>query len=205
MERLTFPKSRMEFKSSALYSVTCLPWNWPVPCYQVPSPFPQSWLFFYCLFIYTLERWCHLQIDLLTCKHLLSIDLLKCKHPREEKHTLWYELPLPCFAQLLAKHLWTWDKGGVVHVKGSEEAVFNLVHQRGGACSPTLWSLGKCRLQRRWPLKGWWGCEISSGQTFSLSFLFKFFIKERQKYMGESRPWLNSLEKVLLSAIGTYS
>lgn len=104
----------MEFKSSALYIVTRLPWDWPVPCYQVPSPFPQSWFFFfYCLFIYTLELWCHLQIDLLTCTHLLSIDLLKCKHPREEKHTLWYELPLPCFAQLLAKHRGLEIKGGL--------------------------------------------------------------------------------------------
>lgn len=84
-------------------------------------------------------------------------------------------------------------------MKVTGEAVFRLVHQSWGLPaveSQEVQSLEEMVTERRG--------EISSGQTFSLSFLLKFFNKERQKSRGGSRPWLNSLEKVLSSTIGTY-
>lgn len=47
--------------------------------------------------------------------------------------------------------------------------------------------------------------EISSWQIPPLSFLFKFFIKEKRKCMGRCKPWFSSLEKALSGTVESCS
>lgn len=72
----------------------------------------------------------------------------------------------------------------------------------GWGSEPHSGELKDVQTRRSWPLK--WG-EISSRQTPLLSFLFKFFIKEKRKYMGRCRPWFSSLEKVLSGTVESCS